>query len=200
MASKAEAEADYSLFEEKVRRTVYVDNLTPQATESVLRTAFNQFGSVRSVQLIPNYLEPKTIPQCALVEMEKPDQAKEIISILAQYPFMISGMPRPVRARAAEPGMFDDRPTLPGLKVRWRWLEPNDPKFEVATKLKGMTRRHASEASFLLKSQLDQEEMLAKEQAASLKANYKKYEMLDGLKTDRTAHHLAHHYNMGLKD
>ncbi|CAL5439946.1 unnamed protein product [Camellia sinensis] len=45
------AEAEYAAFEEKVRRTVSIDNLSPQVTEAVLKTALNQSGNVDKVQL-----------------------------------------------------------------------------------------------------------------------------------------------------
>lgn len=145
------AEAEYAAFEEKVKRTVYIDNLSPQVTESVLKTALNQFGNVTNAEFIPNYMEPASIPLAALVEMENSKQARQIISEMANFPFMMSGMPRPVRARAAEAEMFDERPRKPGRRIQCRWLSPEDPDFEVAKKIKNLTRKHATESSFLLK-------------------------------------------------
>ena len=52
---------EYAAFEQKVKRTVYVDNLSPQVTETVLQTALDQFGTVKSVQFIPNYITPGNI-------------------------------------------------------------------------------------------------------------------------------------------
>ena len=74
---------EYSAFKEKVRRMVYMDNLSPHVTESVMRTALDQYGTVKSVQFIPNYLGPQNIPQCALVEMEKEKQAGVVISTIS---------------------------------------------------------------------------------------------------------------------
>ncbi|KAJ4723328.1 RNA-binding family protein isoform 1 [Melia azedarach] len=189
-------EAEYAAFLEKVRRTVYLDNLSPKVTESVLKTALNQFGSVKNVQFIPNYLESKNIQRFALVEMDDSNQAKAVLSSMGEFPFMMSGMPRPVRARAAEVEMFDDRPIKPGRTIQCRWLEPDDPDFQVAQKLKRVVRKHAAEASFVLKQQVDQEEKLAKQQADALKQNYKKYELLDGILADGTANRLAWYYGM----
>lgn len=143
-------EAEYAAFEDKVKRTVYVDNLSPQVTESVLTTALNQFGNVQNVQFIPNYTEPKNMPRCALVEMENVKQAKQIISEMSNFPFMMSGMPRPVRARDAEIGMFDNRPRNPGRRIICRWLDPQDPDFRVAKKLTNLVKKHNEEAAFLL--------------------------------------------------
>lgn len=145
------AEVKYAAFEEKVRRTVYIDNLSPHATESALRTALDQFGNVKNIWFIPNYTEPRNIPHCALVEMEKLKQAEAIISEMSQFHFMISGMPRPVRARPAEVEMFGSHPTKPGRRIHFHWLDPNDHDFEVAKKLKRLKRIHASETSSLLK-------------------------------------------------
>ncbi|KAL6292176.1 hypothetical protein ACE6H2_000318 [Prunus campanulata] len=189
-------EAKYAAFEEKVKRTVYLDNISPQVTETVVRTALSQFGTVKNIQFIRNYLESSNIPQCALVEMENIRQADVIVSELAQLPFMMSGMPRPVRARRAEVEMFDDRPAKPGRGISCRWLEPNDPDFEVAQALKRLTRRHAAEASFVLKHQLQEEENLAKQQNEALQANYKKYDMLDSVIADGTVQCLASHYKI----
>lgn len=142
---------EYAAFLEKVKRTIYVDNLAPQVTETVIKTALNQFGDVKSVQFIPIYLEPKPAPQAALVEMGNPKQAREIITEMGNYPFMVLGMPRPVRARAAQVEMFDDRPRKPGRRILCRWLDPNDPDFEAAKKVKNAVRKHAAETSIVLK-------------------------------------------------
>lgn len=141
---------EYAAFLEKVKRTIYVDNLAPQVTEPVIKTAFNQFGDVKSVHFIPTYLEPKPAPQAALVEMVNPKQAREIITEMGTHPFMILGMPRPVRASAARLEMFDDRPKKPGRQITFCWLDPKDPEFEVAKKMKLAVRRHAAEASIVL--------------------------------------------------
>lgn len=145
-------EEQFAAFEEKVKRTVYVDNLSPQVTEPVMRTALDQFGTVVRVQFIPNYMEPLNSSQCALVEMKDLKEAKSVISVIAEFPFMISGMPRPVRARPAEVEMFDDRPIKPGSKISFSWLDQNDPDFQVAKKMKLFTRKHAAETAFLLKA------------------------------------------------
>lgn len=142
---------EYEAFKEKVRRTVYFDNLSPQVTESVVRTALDQFATVKSVKFIPNYLGPSNLPQCALVELDSAKKAKEVISMIGQYPFMMSGMPRPVRARPAVMEMFDDKPMKPNRKIKCCWLEPSEPDFEVAKELKNLTRKHAAEIAFMHK-------------------------------------------------
>ncbi|XWS13229.1 hypothetical protein CRYUN_Cryun36dG0019800 [Craigia yunnanensis] len=144
---------EYAAFKEKVRQTVYMDNLSPHVTESVMRTALDQYGTVKSVQFIPNHLGPQNIPQCSLVEMEKEKQAEVVISTICQS----------VRARAAEAEMFSNRPRQPGRRIHFHWLDPADPDFEVASKLKHLVKKH----------QLDKEEKLAKLQGEALKGNYK---------------------------
>ncbi|XP_019186651.1 PREDICTED: uncharacterized protein LOC109181356 [Ipomoea nil] len=194
---------EYAAFEEKVKRTVLIDNLSPLATESVLKAAFNQFGDVTSVYLIPNYVEPINTARAALVEMRTPNQAGNIIYEVSESPFMISGMPRPVRARAAEIEMFDDRPRKPGRKMEWRWVEPNDPDFEVAKKMTALVRKHAAEADFLMKHQLEEEEKLAKKQELALKANHKKYKLLESVSgngPNGNANQLAKHYGLPFGD
>ncbi|KAE8694903.1 Enzyme binding,tetrapyrrole binding [Hibiscus syriacus] len=191
---------EYAAFKEKVRRTVFMDNLSPVVTESVVRTALDQYGNVKSVEFLPNYLEPRNMPRCALVEMEKEKQAEVVISTLSELPFMMSGMPRPVRARAAVPEMFGDRPRKPGRHLHVHWLDPSDPNFELANKLKQLVNKHATENEVMLKHQLEKEEKLAKQQGETLKANYKKYEMIDTLMADGTVRRLARRYNLRISD
>ncbi|KAJ7961360.1 RNA-binding family protein [Quillaja saponaria] len=156
------AEEDYASFEERVGRTVYFDNLSPQVTESVLRTALDQYATVKNVKFIPNYTEPRNSPQCALVELDSLKKVKEIILVTAQHPFMMTGMPRPVRACPAEVEMFDDHPVKPGRKISCCWLDPRDPDFQIAKELKHITRRHASEAAFIHKYWLFCQSLFAK--------------------------------------
>lgn len=187
---------EYAGFEEKVKRTIYIDNLSPVSTEAVVKAAFDQFGNVIQFKFIPNYLEPRNIGQAALVELENADQAKTIISEISSSSFMICGMPRPVRARAAEAEMFDDRPRKPGRKIIYRWLDSSDPDFEVAKKIKLMVSKHAEEAKFCLKHQLEEEENLAKNQTEILNATYKKYELIDNVVGNRVAVRLAERYKV----
>ncbi|XP_030470294.1 uncharacterized protein LOC115688582 isoform X1 [Syzygium oleosum] len=193
-------ETEYAAFLEKVKRTVYVDSLSPQVTEPVLRTALDQFGTVKSVQFITNYIKPENIPKRALVEMEDEEQAKAIVNLVANCPLMISGMPRPVKACAAKLEMFEDRPAKPGRKIEVRWLDRNDPDFEVAQEWKHLDKRHAAEARYLLKLQMAKEEKLAKQQEDNLKANFAKYEMIEAIMADGTAERLAQRYEMNLRD
>ncbi|KAF7113520.1 hypothetical protein RHSIM_RhsimUnG0118200 [Rhododendron simsii] len=191
-----EAKADYAAFEERVRRTVYVDNLSPQVNESILKSAFDQFGNVCKVEFIPSYAEESNMSRCALVEMDSPELAKELVQAISNQPFMVFGMPRPIRVCAAEMEMFEDRPQKPGTKITCQWLEPQNPDFTIAKNLNELTRRHAAEGSFLHQYQLEEEENLAKQQAETLEASYKKYELIEKVLKDGTAKRLGHRYGI----
>ncbi|GAU46837.1 hypothetical protein TSUD_100550 [Trifolium subterraneum] len=65
--------------------------MSPHVTESVIRSALDQFAIVKSVKFIPNYIGPISLPQCALVEFDSAKKVKEVIAMIKQYPFMMSG-------------------------------------------------------------------------------------------------------------
>ncbi|CAN6677314.1 unnamed protein product [Malus baccata var. baccata] len=158
---------EYAAFEEKVNRTIYLDNISPQVTESVVKTALSQFGTVKSVQFIPNYFViGKEITEfrfmiLVLVEMENLKEASVIGKEITEFRFMILGIPRLVRALSAAANMFDERPTIP--------------------------RRQISRNSWRKKRSL---------QSEALKANYKKYERVDSMISDGTARCLSHLYKI----
>ncbi|CAA0170551.1 putative nucleotide-binding alpha-beta plait domain superfamily, RNA-binding domain superfamily [Arabidopsis thaliana] len=189
-------EVAYEKFLERVRRTVYIDELTPLATAPVISSAFNQFGTVKKVSFIPNYLGPKELPMGVLVEMENEEMTQAVISTVSQLPFMVAGMPRPVRACAAEPNMFVDKPKKPGRTVRFRWIKPNDPDFDKARRVKRLARKHSAENSFMLKKQLEEAEKLSKQQAETAVTHHKKFEMMDKLLYDGVAQKLAGRYDL----
>ncbi|KAL8193378.1 hypothetical protein R6Q57_026513 [Mikania cordata] len=193
------AEKEYAAFEEKVKRTIYVDNLSHQVTKSVLENAFNQFGNVTNIQFIPNYFISCNV-YAALVEMESTKQAEEIIGEMNDSPFMISGMPRPVRAQKAKAGMFEDRPKRVQREIRCHWMDPNHQNFEVANNIKQLTKKHAVEATYMMELQLEKEEKLHQQQSDTLKANYRKYELIDSAQADGTVKRLATRYGTRLND
>ncbi|CAD6226120.1 unnamed protein product [Miscanthus lutarioriparius] len=117
-----EATKVYKEFEEKVKRTVYLDNLSHLATDAVITMALNQFGNVKNVSFLTNYTVPFDIPQSALIEMETDKDAESVVNILHEFPFILSGMPRPVRAKHATAEMFNDHPrNLEGRKNSVGW-------------------------------------------------------------------------------
>jgi hypothetical protein len=144
-AADLEAIKQYQEFEEKVKRTVYLDNLSNQATEAVIKAALSQFCSIKNVTFVVNYTIPYNIPQSALVEMETQKDAEIVVSMLHDFPFMMSGMPRPVRAIHATAVMFNDRPRIPGSKLKFRWVGHADSDFKMVKKLKLLSRKHEVE-------------------------------------------------------
>ncbi|KAH6765093.1 hypothetical protein C2S51_016342 [Perilla frutescens var. frutescens] len=119
-----------------------------------------------------------------LLEIENTKQVERIMHEIGDLAFMIGGMPRPVRAKVAKVEMFVDRPKKSGRRIMYRWLQPSDPKHEVAMKIKKAVRRHAVEESFLLEEQLAVEENLAKNQNETLRVNHKKLKLIEDVFTD----------------
>lgn len=152
--SNEQARKAYEEFEKKVKRTVFLDNLSPKVTSSVLKTALGQFGEVLNVEFIPNYEIPYPIPQCALVEMENSDHAKAVLETMSAYPFLMSEMPRPIRALPASAEMFSDRPSPPDRQITVQWLDPSDPNFAVNMKMKELCKKHKAENLALIKVKL----------------------------------------------
>lgn len=149
--SKDDEAKAYAEFDEKVKRNVFFDNLSPHITEQMLKSALNQFGTVVSVKFIPNYIILEDIPQTALVEMKEKHEAENVVYCFEKHPFMLCGMPRPVRASFAKHANFADRPRKPGRHMEVEWLKPNHPNFDVAKKLKIIAKKHDAESSALLK-------------------------------------------------
>lgn len=148
--SDEKTKKEYAVFKEKVKRTVFLSELSPVSTSSDITEALSQFGDVISIEIIPNLTIPDLIPQCVLVEMKDSKQAEKVIKEITNKPFMISGMPRPVRARAAQPRMFADRPPLPGTVIEARWVGCSDPGFEVGRKMKQLCEKHTAETLELI--------------------------------------------------
>ncbi|XP_076952582.1 ASI1-immunoprecipitated protein 1-like [Bidens hawaiensis] len=193
------ADEAYAAFEEKVKKTIYINNLSPHVTKAVLENALNQFGNVKDVNFIPNYFKDCGV-HAALVEMESAKQAEEIIREMNESPLMVSGMPRPVKAQKAEADMFEDRPKKNKRKIVCRWMDPSHKNFEVAKKLKVQTKIHAAESQYLMGVELAVEEKLHNQQSETLKANYKKYELIDGSQTDGNMKRLAAQYGTKIND
>lgn len=149
---KEKVRKDYADFLEKVKKTVFINNISPKATTLVVESALQQFGNVVNVEFMPNYMIPYNIPQCALVEMEDQKQALKAIDAMTNYPFMMGGMPRPVRVTAAKVEMFCDRPAPPDRrKIRFRWMQPTDPHFHAMKKFRWLARRHTAESLAMIK-------------------------------------------------
>ncbi|XP_020578082.1 uncharacterized protein LOC110023152 [Phalaenopsis equestris] len=195
-----QARKEFTEFQEKVKRSVLLSNLSPEVTAAVLKMALEQFGNVVNVEFIPNLTIPYDMPQCALVEMEDSEKAIKVVKTMKDFPFMISGMPRPVSAYAAKAEMFSDRPAQPGRKINFRWVDKSSPDFEVGERLKRLCSRHGKESLALVQLQLEEEEKLGKQQEDMVTSNYKKHEMIELLLLDGIAAKLAHRYGIDLSE
>ncbi|WVZ62581.1 hypothetical protein U9M48_012317 [Paspalum notatum var. saurae] len=195
-----EGAKEYKEFEDKVKRTIYLDSLSLQATDAVIKTALNQFGNVRNVNFLTNYTVPFTIPQSALVEMETEQEAVSLVNLLDEFPFMIAGMPRPVSAKHATVEMFSDRPWKPGRKLEFRWVRPTDPDYHDVRKFKLMCKRHEVENLALIKNQLQQEALLAKHQQDNLNCQYSKLDSMDSIILSGCVDRLTNIYNLSFDE
>uniref|UniRef100_A0A0D9WXD0 RRM domain-containing protein n=1 Tax=Leersia perrieri TaxID=77586 RepID=A0A0D9WXD0_9ORYZ len=200
--NKANLEAikQYQEFEEKVKRTVYLDCFSHQATEAVIKTALNQFGAIKEINFLVNYTIPFSIPQSALVIMETEKDAVAVVNMLNEFPFMMSGMPRPVRATRATAEMFNDRPRRPGSKSEFRWVSSTDADYHIVKKLKLMSRRHELENLALIKHELEEENFLAKHQEEILNCNQRKLEVVDSVMLSGKFNHLSHIYSVNVDE
>jgi hypothetical protein len=149
--SEEQAPKSYADFEEKVKRTIYVEHLSPQVTIQVIKAALAQCANVVNVEFIVNYTIPYDIPCAALVELDDHMQAKAAVELMGDFPFIIGGMPRPVKATHAKAEMFRDRPPCPGLKKDFRWIKGGDDEYEAMKKLKILAKRQESENMALIK-------------------------------------------------
>ncbi|KAJ1288777.1 hypothetical protein BS78_02G114000 [Paspalum vaginatum] len=190
----------YKEFEDKVKRTIYLDSLSVQATDAVIKTALNQFGNVRNVNFLTNYTVPFDIPQSALVEMETEQEAESVVNVLHEFPFMIAGMPRPVSAKRATVEMFSDRPWKPGRKLEFRWVRRTDPDYHDVRKFMLMCMRHEVENLALIKNQLQQEALLAKRQQDILNCQYSKLDSMDSIIQSGWVDHLTNIYNLSFDE
>uniref|UniRef100_A0A0D9VJA7 RRM domain-containing protein n=1 Tax=Leersia perrieri TaxID=77586 RepID=A0A0D9VJA7_9ORYZ len=186
MTSDEDAKKGYADFEEKVKRTIYIDHLSPQVTSSVIEAAFSQCANVVNMDFIVNCTIPYDIPSAALVELDDEIQAKAAFDMMNSFPFIIGGTPRPVRAIYATPDMFRDRPPCPGINKEFRWVKQEDGiEYEGMRKLRLLARRHEEENMALIKNLLEEEKELAWQQQELLDGMYKKYSILEsGVKND----------------
>lgn len=104
------AKKKYAEFDEKLKRTVFVSKLPPLVTTATIETVLGQFGTVVNVEFHPNHYT-LLHSQCALVEMETEKQVTAIVADMSIYPFMVTGMPRPVTAQAVTLEMFAGLPS-----------------------------------------------------------------------------------------
>lgn len=199
--SKEQASKDYADFEKKVKRTIYIDHLSPQVKESAIKAALAQCANVVHVEFIVNYTIPyKDIASAALVELDDDVQAKAAVELMNDFPFIIGGMPRPVKAIHAKAEMFRDRPPCPGLRKDFCWVKQGDKDYEAMQKLKNLAKRQESENMALIQKILKDEKELATRQQEVLDGNCKKYDMLETLVQKGDITNLAQQYGVNLND
>ncbi|XBI60603.1 hypothetical protein VPH35_041518 [Triticum aestivum] len=200
MKDEKQAEKEYADFEARVKRTIYIDHLSPLVTSQVIKASLAQCANVVNTEFIENYTIEYEIPAAALVEVDNVSQAQAAVDLMNNFPFMLGGMPRPVRAAFAKPEMFPDRPRKPGLKIEFSWVKQGDPGYDGMNKLKGLMRRQEAENMALIKNQLEEEKELAAQQQETLVANSNKYDMLENLVNNGEITKLAQHYKVKLGD
>ncbi|KQK20224.1 uncharacterized protein LOC100827544 [Brachypodium distachyon] len=191
-----EAIKEFQEFEERVKRTVYLDNLSHHATEAIIKSSLSQFCTLRKVSFVVNYTIPYNIPQSALVEMETEKDAEVLVSMLHDFPFMMYGMPRPVRAKRATAEMFNDCPRRPGSKFKFHWVGPTDPDSEILKRLKLISRRHEVENLALIEHELEEEKLLAEQQQENLNCNFRMMETMDTVILSGMANYISRIYSI----
>ncbi|CAI5498597.1 unnamed protein product [Closterium sp. Naga37s-1] len=103
---RAEGERE-ATFEERVARSILVDELCAAVTPAALQSALGQFGTVRSVQMVPNLLHPRRSSGCAIVELHSRHLALKMMADISESILIVGAGPRPVRAFKARADMFD---------------------------------------------------------------------------------------------
>lgn len=205
----AGSEDEAERFEEMVRRSLLLDDVFPLVTVPVIRTALGQFGSVQSVQILSNPLDPNLAPKRVLVEMASAREVAHAIKEIQDHALMIKAVPRPVTAMRAEPTLFPDRPRKirnPNPNDRKRpypnstpkfscaWVERGHPDWNMVHQQKVLAKKHATESLYLMQELRKEEEKLAQEQEERVTVNIKKLDMIDACMKDKTLGKLSWYY------
>ncbi|CAI5974833.1 unnamed protein product [Closterium sp. NIES-64] len=93
-AGGAEGERE-ATFEERVARSILVDELCGAVTPAALQSALGQFGTVRSVQMVPNLLHPRRSSGCAIVELHSRHLALKMLADISESILIVGAGPRP---------------------------------------------------------------------------------------------------------
>lgn len=194
----ANAVSEYQKFEEKMKRCLMIEDVTPQANNALILTALGQFGTVVSIDIISDPLASKHAAKRVIVEMRTAREAAHALKEIQEHVFMIKGVPRPVRALAAVPTMFPDRPQKPNSnnKRTCEWVKPGDPDWDRYNESKQLAKRHAQETAFLMELMRKEEEKLAEEQEVKVKENLKKLDDIYNCIRDRVIQRLSRHYGV----
>jgi len=181
-------------FKGLVERCVLVDSLSPTVTAPILTAAIGQFGNVHAVKFLKSPLTLKQPALSAILEMDNREQASTVESQLRDYLFMIGGMPRPARARRAEPVMLVDHPCNRKRKCEVKLISRSDPNKGSLFLKRSKVEQQAAEACVLYEQQRKAEQDLAKkheENYADLKRKYASIKDNKDLELLRRAYNLA---------
>lgn len=192
------AASEFQKFEEKVKRCLMIEDVTPQANNALILTALGQFGTVVSIDIINDPLASKHAPKRVIVEMKTVREAAHAVKEIQERPFMIKGVPRPVRALAAVSTMFPDRPQKPNSSTKrtCEWVKPGDPDWDKYNEFKQLAKRHVQETAFLTEAMRKEEEKLAQEQEEKVKENVKKLDEIYNCIKDKIIQRLSRHYGV----
>lgn len=192
------AASEFQKFEEKVKRCLVLEDVTPQATVPMIQTALGQFGTVISIDIITDPLDSKFAAKRVIVEMNSAREASHAVKEIQDHAFMLKGVPRPVLAVTASPTMFPDRPRKPGSSFKrvCEWVKPGDPDFDKYNEQKQLAKRHAAETAYLMQEIRKEEEKLAQEQEDKVKENIKKLDEIQICIRDKTMQRLSRYYGV----
>ncbi|GBG60867.1 hypothetical protein CBR_g15988 [Chara braunii] len=124
-------EGGASQFDQKVRRTVFLDEIAPQVTVPIMQSALSQFGKVASIKLLHHPLSALVPQGCALIEFSNEEQAMRVAATTRKNLLMVGGMPRPVRVRMASKYMFDTAEVeRSNLQQQQQQQQASSPQYE----------------------------------------------------------------------
>lgn len=146
------------LFEVQLRKTVFIDNLSPAVSIDVLKSALSQFGGIVSASLLFHELDVKKRTTASLAEMETREQAENVVGEFEEKLFMLGGLPRPVRASFASREQFPERP-IKKRRIKPKLVEHDSKEGRLALKRQKLAQRHSAEFDALEK--IHQEERVA---------------------------------------
>ncbi|KAI5080709.1 hypothetical protein GOP47_0003892 [Adiantum capillus-veneris] len=194
-------------FQERVSRSVFLDDVAPSVTLATIITALGQFGKVLNARMLDCPLSPKLGPKRALVEMATQREAERAIKEIQEHPFiMMKGILRPVIARAAEASLYPERPskirkTLPdngdrknadiGRKPTFCWVNRGDPDWDFVCKQKQLAKKHVMECQYLMQELKKEEEKLSKEQEERAASFLDKFALVDACLRDKIVKQLV---------
>eukprot|EP00270_Netrium_digitus_P020541 TRINITY_DN8502_c0_g1_i1.p1 TRINITY_DN8502_c0_g1~~TRINITY_DN8502_c0_g1_i1.p1 ORF type:complete len:206 (+),score=84.76 TRINITY_DN8502_c0_g1_i1:92-709(+) len=171
---------------EKVSRTVFIDNISPGAKDSVVQAGVEQFGNVRSLTRMD--VAEAVGAGHMLVDMMSAEEAQQFVIQLEERLFMLGGLPRPARASMAVEEMMERKnPTRQPLrliavgKTEMDEVGSSSSKARIAKLWYRLLIRQHEEKKLLHKVQQEEMERLAKQQEELMKRHVQRLEMLESV-------------------